>query len=103
MAWVYILRCSDGSLYVGSARNLEHRVQQHARGNGSVYTRVRLPVELVWAHECEHVGEAYGLEKQIQNWSRSKRIALIEGRFKDLPGLARGRTRWSKRGVNWEG
>ena len=102
MAWAYILRCADGTFYVGSARHLEHRLQQHAQGNGSAYTRSRLPVELVWAHECEHVGQAYGLEKQIQNWSRAKRIALIEGRFEDLPGLARGRTGWSKRGVNWE-
>nr|WP_245916631.1 hypothetical protein [Nocardioides gansuensis] len=68
---------------------------------GAEYTRRRLPVELVWSHETEKIDEAFGLEKQIQNWSRAKRIALIEGRFKDLPGLARGRTGWSKRGVNY--
>jgi putative endonuclease len=99
MAWVYILRCGDGTYYVGSARDLERRIEQHHVGEGAEYTRRRLPVELVWAHECEHVGQAYALEEQIQNWSRAKRAALIEGRFTDLPALSRGRTGWMKRGV----
>ena len=103
MAWVYILHCSDGSFYVGSARNLDHRMRQHGAGNGAEYTRRRLPVALAWAYECEHIGEAFALEKQIHNWSRAKRIALIEGRLQDLPLLARGRTGWSKRGHNWDG
>jgi putative endonuclease len=101
MPWVYMLRCRDGSFYVGSTTHLEERVHQHQIGMGAAYTRNRRPVELVWAHETERVAEAFGLEKQIQNWSRAKRIALIEGRFDDLPGLARGRTGWRKRGVNY--
>ncbi len=92
MAWTYMLRCADGSYYVGSTRQLEARLFQHQQGVGARYTRSRLPVELVWAHESEHVGEAFALEKQVQGWSRAKRQALIEGRFGDLPGLARGRT-----------
>jgi predicted GIY-YIG superfamily endonuclease len=52
-------------------------------------------------HETERIDDAFNLEKQIQNWSRAKRIALIEGRFEDLPGLARGREGWLKRGVNY--
>ena len=74
---------------------------QHGLGEGAAYTRRRLPVELVWSHETDRIDEAFGLEKQIQNWSRAKRIALIEGRFDDLPELARGRTGWLKRGVNY--
>lgn len=101
MAFVYMLRCRDGSFYVGSTTFLEARVDQHQTGVGAAYTRNRLPVELVWAHETDRVSEAFALEKQIQNWSRAKRIALIEGRFEDLPGLARGRTGWRKRGVNF--
>ena len=89
MAWVYILRCGDGSYYVGSTRNLDHRMHQHAVGKGSVYTAKRMPVELVWAQEFDSVAEAYALEKQIQGWSRAKRLALIEGRFEDLPALSR--------------
>jgi predicted GIY-YIG superfamily endonuclease len=90
MAWTYILRCADGSYYVGSTTNLEARLHQHRTGLGSVYTKHRLPVLLVWAHEFERVSEAFGFEKQVQNWSRAKREALIEGRLVDLPDLAWG-------------
>ncbi len=89
MAWMYILRCSDGSYYVGSARNLEGRVWQHQNGKGADYTRHRLPVELVFACECESVGQAFWLEKRVQGWSRRKREALIRGDFDALPGLAK--------------
>ena len=93
MAWTYILECSDGSLYVGSTRDLDQRLAQHQMGLGAVYTKRRLPVRLVWSAEFEHVGAAFGFEKQIQNWGRAKRLALIEGRLDDLPQLARGTDR----------
>lgn len=89
MPYVYILRCADNSYYVGSARQLENRVDQHNSGYGAEYTKRRLPVELVFAAEFDNVGDAYALEKQIQGWSRAKREALIEGRFGDLRGLSR--------------
>ncbi len=92
MAWVYILECSDGSYYVGSTKDLHVRVHEHQQGRGAVYTRRRLPVRLLWSHESETIAEAFALEKQIQNWSRAKREALMRGRFDLLPGLARGRT-----------
>ncbi|MET3961679.1 putative endonuclease [Marmoricola sp. OAE513] len=99
MAWTYILQCLDGSYYVGSTTLLEARVYQHQRGMGAEYTRRRLPVVLVWAEEFETIPEAFAFEKKVQNWSRAKREALIEGRYDDLPGLARGRNGWMKRGV----
>jgi putative endonuclease len=89
MAWVYLLRCRDGSCYVGSTRNLEARVWQHQNGEGAEYTRHRLSVELLWAHECERVDEAFALEKRIQGWSRAKREALVRGDYEALPGLSR--------------
>ncbi|AQP48868.1 hypothetical protein BW730_16590 [Tessaracoccus aquimaris] len=89
MPCVYILQCSDGSFYVGSTRDLAQRLTQHHEGKGAAYTRRRRPVTLVWAMELERVDEAYYLEKQVQGWGREKRIALIEGRFEDLPALAR--------------
>ena len=92
MPFTYILECADGTFYVGSTRSLDPRLAQHAAGLGSAYTRCRLPVQLVWSYECEHIGEAFALEKQIQNWSRAKRLALIEGRLADLPALARSRS-----------
>ena len=90
MAWTYILECSDGSFYVGSTVHLERRVWEHQEGLGATYTRRRRPVRLVWAADFARVDEAYFYEKQIQGWSRAKRIALIEGREDDLPALARG-------------
>ena len=93
MPFTYMLRCSDGTYYVGSTRfDLSVRVFQHNSGTGSRYTACRRPVEVVWAAEFAKVTEAFSLEKQIQNWSRAKREALIEGRFADLPGLSRSKT-----------
>ena len=89
MAFVYILRCSDGSYYVGSTRNLENRIWQHSTGAGAVYTSTRLPIELVFAQEYDRVDEAYAREKQIQGWSRKKREALISGAYDELPRLSR--------------
>jgi putative endonuclease len=89
MAWVYILRCSDNSFYVGSTRSLEHRVWQHSTGAGSRYTSTRIPVTLVFAQEYDNIGDAYAREKQIQGWSRAKRQALIDGDFNALPALSR--------------
>ena len=85
----YMLRCSDGSYYVGSARDLEHRMMQHYSGRGAEYTSTRMPVELVWFEPFDRIDEAYAREKQIQGWSRAKREALIDGRISDLPTLAK--------------
>ena len=51
MAFLYLLRCGDGSLYTGIALDLERRLAQHRAGRASRYTRSRLPVELVWFRE----------------------------------------------------
>ena len=89
MPYVYMLRCGDGSYYVGSTRNLDTRMEQHYSGVGSEYTRKRQPVTLVFAEEYDRVDEAWEREKQIQGWSRRKREALIENRMGDLPSLSR--------------
>lgn len=93
MAFTYMLRCADGSYYVGSTRYLEKRVWEHNQGFGSAYTRRRgrRPVELVWCLESEDIGTAFALEKQIQGWSRAKREALLRGEMYLLPHLARKR------------
>ena len=89
MAHRNILECADKSLYVGSSIDLERRLAQHQAGEGADYTRRRLPVRLIFAEEFTRIDEAFAREKQVQNWSRAKRIALIEGRFGDLNGLSR--------------
>jgi putative endonuclease len=88
MPFAYILECRDGSFYVGSTWNMERRLSEHNEGLGAAYTRRRRPVRLVWHAHYDSVAEAYAVEKRVQGWSRSKRLALIEGRFDDLPKLA---------------
>ncbi len=96
MAWMYILKCSDGSYYVGSTRNLDLRFSQHEQGKGSKYTSTRLPVQLVYYEEYDRVSDAYSREKQVQGWSRRKREALIMGSPELLPSLAKKVFRKSK-------
>lgn len=91
MAYTYILWCADGTFYVGSTRSLAKRLVEHDLGVAATCTRRRRPVRLVWSEEHENVGAAFAREKQIQGWSRAKRIALFEARYDDLPGLARRR------------
>ena len=88
MPHMYILECSDGSFYVGSTWNLENRISQHNTGNGANYTKRRRPVKLVFTAEFDRVEDAYAFEKQVQGWSRTKRIALINGDYRSLPSLA---------------
>ena len=84
-----MLRCSDGSLYVGRTTSLHSREFQHQLGMGASYTRKRLPVELVWHEEYERISEAFAREKQVQGWSRAKRLAIIAGDYEGLPALSR--------------
>jgi len=89
MAWMYILECADGSYYVGSTNDLERRLIEHQEGRGARYTTRRLPVKLVYSEEYNHVAEAFEREKQVQNWSRAKREALINNNREILPELAK--------------
>ena len=91
MPWIYILRCADGSTYVGSTWDVERRLDQHQRGQGAVYTSRRLPVELVFAHYDDSIAAVFALEKQIQGWSRAKREALIRGDFASISAAAKKR------------
>jgi putative endonuclease len=89
MAWMYILECADGSYYVGSTKDIERRLWEHQSGQGAKYTSRRLPVKLVYSEEYECVSDAFYREKQVQNWSRAKREALINGEYEKLPPLAK--------------
>ena len=82
--YMYILKCADGSFYTGSTQDIEVRLKQHQTGNGALHTKSRLPVELIYCEEFQRIDEAFNREKQIQGWSRRKKIALIEGRIEDL-------------------
>ncbi len=86
--YIYILKCSDGSYYTGSARNLEMRFISHKEGKGCSYTKKRLPVELVYYEEFDRIDDAFAREKQIQGWNREKKEALITLQFEKLPFLS---------------
>lgn len=79
MAFLYILRCGDGSLYTGIALDLERRLAQHRAGRASRYTRSRLPVDLVWWREVGSWGDALREELRIKRLSRSEKEALVLG------------------------
>jgi len=91
MPFVYILQCSDGSLYTGSTYNLNKRIWDHQQGLGGQYTKSRLPVKLVYAEEYYRIDEAYIRERQIHGWSRRKKFALIDNRESDLPSLSKSK------------
>ena len=84
MYFVYILRCADGSYYVGSTWNLEKRLEEHNTGVYQGYTSHRLPVELVWSCDFSTEHDAFLTERQLKGWSRAKKEALIRG---DLDGV----------------
>lgn len=74
MYTVYILLCSDNSLYTGIAKNLENRLKTHKSGKGSKYVRARLPFKLVYSEKCTNRSEASKRESEIKRWDRSKKI-----------------------------
>ncbi|MES9811848.1 MAG: GIY-YIG nuclease family protein [Candidatus Thiodiazotropha sp.] len=76
--YVYILQCSDRSLYTGIAKDLEKRVAQHNSGFGAKYTRGRTPVELVFAEGVGCHGDALRREYQIKRMSLAQKRKIIE-------------------------
>ncbi|KAF0201415.1 MAG: hypothetical protein FD170_2732 [Bacteroidetes bacterium] len=86
--YVYILRCFDDRLYVGSTIDLNKRLSEHQQGKGANFTKKRLPVQLVYFEEFDRIDKAFYREKQLQKWSRAKKEALVEGNKEALHSLA---------------
>ncbi len=84
---VYILRCGDGSLYTGIAKDVKARIKQHCEGRGAAYTRTRLPVELLYQQEGLTHSEALIREAQIKAMPRSKKEEII---LNDRPAARNG-------------
>lgn len=79
MWFVYILRCADGTFYVGETGNLLQRLQQHNKGCASAHTATRRPVRIAYAEELADREAALARERQLKRWSRAKKAALIVG------------------------
>ena len=89
-AWLYMLRCADGSYYVGTAHSgLEARIAEHQAGAFDGYTARRRPVTLVFHQDFESIEDAVAAERQVKGWRREKKEALIRGDFTALPALSR--------------
>jgi len=74
---VYLLRCGDGSLYTGIAKDVQARVKQHSEGKGAAYTRSRLPVTLLYQENGFNRSEALIREAQIKAMPRLKKEEII--------------------------
>jgi putative endonuclease len=79
-AFVYLLRCADGTLYCGWSTDPERRLRQHQAGTASRYTRTRRPVELVYMREFESRSEAMREEIRIKLLPASDKRRLLGGR-----------------------
>ena len=92
-AHVYMLRCADGSFYVGSAtgEDLTLRIAQHQAGTFEGYTSLRRPVQLVWSQYFDLITDAIATERKVKGWSRAKKEALIRGDWESIKRLSKRR------------
>lgn len=76
-AFVYLLRCADGSLYCGWTTHLDRRLAAHNAGTASRYTRSRVPVELAWSRTVGSRSEAMREEARIKRLTRARKLELL--------------------------
>ena len=79
MAYVYLLRCADGSLYCGWTTDPERRLRQHQAGTASRYTKRRRPVEYAWLTPAADRSAALREEARIKKLTRPEKLAMIAG------------------------
>lgn len=79
MNYIYIVECSDKTLYTGWTNDLEKRIRTHNEGKGARYTRSRLPVRLVYQESYDSKQAAMQREYQIKQMTRQEKMKLIRG------------------------
>ena len=82
-----MVRCADGTLYTGYARDPAARVAVHNSGKGAKYTRSRLPVSLVYVERCESLSAALKRERELKPWTRAKKELLIATNYRLVIGV----------------
>ena len=87
--FVYILKCSDGSYYVGHTDDMDRRLAQHQSGELGGYTSLRRPVTLVYVAEFPEREQAKEFEHRVKGWSRKKKDALIAGDWSAVSAWAK--------------
>ena len=94
MYYVYMLRCFDGTFYVGVTSDYERRFAQHCRGvDSECYTYNRRPLLLAYVGEFETIHQAIDFEKKPKRWSHRKKRAFAEDAWSSLKRYSRGRDR----------
>jgi putative endonuclease len=78
--FIYIVRCADGTLYTGYARDPVERERVHNSGRGARYTRGRGPVRLVYLEACDSRGDALRRERAVKRLTRASKEALVADR-----------------------
>ncbi|WOH48981.1 GIY-YIG nuclease family protein [Bradyrhizobium sp. sBnM-33] len=92
-AFLYILRCADGSFYIGTTRTtLEMRIAQHNAGTFGGYTETRRPVTLVFSQWFDRITDAIENERRLKKWSRAKKEAFVRGDLAALRQLSKRRS-----------
>ena len=86
--YVYMLHCSENSIYVGQTDDLEARLGAHRRRRYCGYTAKRLPVRFIFSEKFPTRDEAFGAERRIKGWSRAKKMALARGDWGSVVQLA---------------
>ena len=89
-AWVYMLRCADGSLYTGWCVDPERRLAEHRSGRASKYTASRRPVEVAFARALEDRAAARREEARIKSLSRRQKLVLVAAHEREKAGVAAG-------------
>jgi putative endonuclease len=75
---VYILECSDGSLYIGATNDPQRRFEEHLSGKGSKYVRARKAKQIIYMEEVDNKYDAFKREREIKGYSRQKKLNLIK-------------------------
>lgn len=80
--YVYLLRCADKTFYVGCTDDLNGRLAEHQQGKGVGLTAKRLPATLAWRRAFPTRALARAAERQVKQWNRAQKEALIGGDFR---------------------
>jgi predicted GIY-YIG superfamily endonuclease len=91
--YVYLLRCSNGTYYVGHTDDVTRRLEEHNSGKGAEHTRKYRPVHLVYTEPFDSESDAVLREIQIKSWSQAKKASLAAGDLQALKKLAKRRTK----------
>ena len=91
LAWVYILQCCNRTFYVGQSSDISKRIERHLDGSGARHTRQLKEFTLVFVEGPMDPVIAVQRERQLKKWSRSKKIALVQGDIATLKALSKSR------------